>query len=69
MTIEEQIASINRARAVCLASGKDLQRNLGIVHALPATIKLAGVLDALDAIQARKLGTAYFHDRAGEPAI
>ena len=55
MTIEEQIASIGRARGACHAAIGDLQRNLGITHALLVTIRLAGVLDALDVIQERKL--------------
>lgn len=68
MTIEEQIASITRARAACRAAISDLDRNLGIMHALPATIKPAGALDALDAIEARKLGTVNYYDRAEAPA-
>ncbi len=55
MSIEEQIAAIDRSRGACRASINDLERNIGIAQALPATIKLAGALDALDRIQAHKL--------------
>jgi hypothetical protein len=55
MTIEEQIESINRARAACRESIKDLEHHLGITHALGATLKLVGAIDALGAIRARKL--------------
>lgn len=51
-TIEEQAASLDRTRGACRAAISDLERNIGIMHALPATLKLAGALDALDAIQA-----------------
>lgn len=50
-TIEEQIASIDRVRGACRAAIADLERNIGITPALPATIRLCGVLDGLDAIQ------------------
>ena len=55
MTIEEQIESINHVRADCTHAIHELESAVGVVPALPASLKLTAALDALDRIQAHKL--------------
>ena len=55
MTIEEQIDAIQHVRTECKTVIHELECAVGIVPALPASLKILAALDALDRIQAHKL--------------
>ena len=55
MTIEKQIDAIQHVRTECKDAIHELERAVGVVPALPASLKILAALDALDKIQAHKL--------------
>ena len=55
MTIKQQIDAIQHVRTECQTAIHELECAVGVVPALPASLKILAALDALDKIQAHKL--------------